>query len=301
MTEKRYDSSSVIFHEGDAGNCFYRILDGSVGIYINYGKEDQQKLATLEPGQFFGEMGVIETWPRSSTAVAESQVRLEEIEEKTLNTFFSEQPEMILAIMKHLSGRIRDLTHAYEGVNTQLNEMRRSDADRQNKGFLKKIKRFLGINAAPKKQPQEPSVESLREPKLTFDKEKAATRIETYYRGTVIFREGEMGNCMYAVHGGAVGIYSGYGTDNEKRLTTLMPGTFFGEMGMLDGEVRSATAVADQDDTFVEIIRPDDLREMFESNPMEVDMMLKHMSYRLRRLTVDYNKALKAAGSERQS
>ena len=59
-------------------------------------------------------------------------------------------------------------------------------------------------------------------------------------------------------------------------------------------------AVADQDDTFVEIIRPDDLKEMFESNPMEVDMMLRHMSYRLRRLTVDYKKALNALGSDRQ-
>ena len=300
MTEKQYDPQSVIFNEGDAGTCFYRILDGNVGIYINYGRENQQKLVTLKPGQFFGEMGVIEAWPRSSTAVAETAVRLEKIEEKTLNTYFSEQPEMVLALMKHLSGRIRDLTHDYEKVNAQLSEKRRAETDKQNKGLLFRIKKLLGIHTAPKRQAQEPSVESLREPKLTFDKEKAAKRIETYFRGTVIFREGEMGNCMYAVHGGAVGIYSGYGTENEKQLTTLMSGTFFGEMGMLDGEVRSATAVADQDDTFVEIIRPDDLKEMFESNPMEVDMMLRHMSYRLRRLTVDYKKAMNALDNDRQ-
>ena len=100
---------------------------------------------------------------------------------------------------------------------------------------------------------------------------------------------------MFAVHGGAVGIYTNYGTALEKKLTTLYANTFFGEMGMLDLEPRSATAVAEEDGTIIEVIRPEDLEELFKSNPIEVDMILCHLSNRLRRLTKDYVAACEEA------
>ena len=59
-------------------------------------------------------------------------------------------------------------------------------------------------------------------------------------------------------------------------------------MGMVDNAPRSATAVALDDDTTVEIIHPDDFAELFEKNPYKVDMILKHLSNRLRKLTAEY-------------
>ena len=93
---------------------------------------------------------------------------------------------------------------------------------------------------------------------------------------------------MYFVHGGTVGIYSNYGTDNENKLTELYPVACFGEMGMIASEARTATAVATSDDTFVEIIRAEDLEGLFKTCPVKVDMILRHLSYRLRSLTYDY-------------
>ena len=128
----------------------------------------------------------------------------------------------------------------------------------------------------------QPSAESQRQLKDGY-----AKKVVEYSAGTVICKEGETGNCMYAIHGGEVGIYSGYGTDHEKLITTLFPDKFFGEMGMLQGEPRSATAVA-LVNTVIEIIYPEDLNELFEKNPSKVVMMMAHLSNRLRNLTNAY-------------
>ena len=68
-------------------------------------------------------------------------------------------------------------------------------------------------------------------------------------------------------------------------------------MSLLDEEPRSATAIAEMDDTVLEIIRPEDLKELFRVNPIEIDMILQHLSRRLRMLTKDYEKACEEAAS----
>jgi CRP-like cAMP-binding protein len=98
---------------------------------------------------------------------------------------------------------------------------------------------------------------------------------------------------MYILHGGSVGIYCNYGEANELKLTDLLPVSFFGEMGMLAGKARSATVVATSDDTFVEIIRLEGLQDMFKTNPVKVDMILRYLSFRLRSLTNDYFRTCK--------
>ena len=98
---------------------------------------------------------------------------------------------------------------------------------------------------------------------------------------------------MYIVYGGTVGIYSNYGDPNQVKLTELYPVVCFGEMGMISDDARSATAVAESDETYVEIIRPDGLEQLFKESPVKVEMILKHLSYRLRMLTYDFLNACK--------
>ena len=103
---------------------------------------------------------------------------------------------------------------------------------------------------------------------------------------------------MYAVYGGSVGIYSNFGTTQETKLTTLYSDSFFGEMGLIENEKRSATAVAEEDGTILEVIRADQLESLFKANPVKVDMILSHVSHRLRILTRDYIQACEEAAKE---
>ena len=66
MKEKVFKKNEVIFREGDVADCFYQITDGTAGVYLHYGEEDQQRLTLLKPGQYFGEMAIIEAWRKGS-------------------------------------------------------------------------------------------------------------------------------------------------------------------------------------------------------------------------------------------
>lgn len=296
MKEKLFDRNEAVFHEGDMGTSFYRILEGKAGIYVNYGKEDERKLTEMGPGKFIGEMGVIEAWPRSATVVAEEPLKVIEITEENLNDYFAEDPDSILSLMKHLSGRIRELTEEYNEVNAFLKEKQEA-APEKKESFLARLKKYREISAYQKKNLVVSVEELIREGKLTAP-EKAALPVKSYSRGQVIFREGEEGNYMYAIYGGSVGIYSNYGNALEKKLTTLYTNSFFGEMGLIEQEKRSATAVVEEDDTVLETISADSLQELFKKNPGEIDMILSHLSNRLRRLTLDYVAACEEAAKD---
>jgi CRP-like cAMP-binding protein len=279
--DKIFADGEVIIKEGDQGNSFFQIKEGSAIVYKNYGQTDQVKLTDLQPGQYFGEMAVIESYPRSSTVVANGEVKAVEIPVEELNNYFTENPDEIINIMKHLGNRVRELTADYDDAKKLLADIKTSGTE--NESLLALIQKHLGWFKSNKGF-DKPSAEALRE---SSDKV-SSNNVESYSKGTVIFKQGETGNCMYFVHGGTVGIYSNYGTDQQNKLTELYPVACFGEMGMIAGEVRSATAVADSDDTYVEIIRAEDLEELFKTCPVKIDMILRHLSYRLRSLTYDY-------------
>ena len=54
------------------------------------------------------------------------------------------------------------------------------------------------------------------------------------------------------------------------------------------GESRLATAVAESDETKVEVIHNEDLESLFQTNPIKVAIILRHLSYSLRKITIDF-------------
>jgi CRP/FNR family transcriptional regulator, cyclic AMP receptor protein len=60
---RKFDASSIIFEEGAIGSEFYIILSGAVAIQKNVNGELRQ-IALLRPGEFFGEMAVVDHRPR---------------------------------------------------------------------------------------------------------------------------------------------------------------------------------------------------------------------------------------------
>ena len=114
MKKQTFGRDEVIFREGDFALTMYEIKAGSVGIYANYGLESVRQLATLGTGEFFGEMGLAEYYPRSATAVAlEPDTTLDEIDADEFATYFKDQPETVLTIMRTLSARLRETNARY--------------------------------------------------------------------------------------------------------------------------------------------------------------------------------------------
>ena len=294
MVEKQFGKNEVILKQGDYGDCFYQIVSGRVGVYTRFGEEDESKLNELGPDEYFGEMAVIDAYPRNATVVAlDDEVKVLELSEDSLNRYFTEQPDKIVTLMKQLSSRLRSLTHEYDEVKAVLEEMKATKAEERSEGLLEKMLRFVRYYQNSHQNVFAKSVESQRET-AGIKESGDHMNLEDYGKSTVIFREGEIGRCMYAIQSGLVGLYTDYGKHNEKKVAELTADRFFGEMGMLEDEPRSATAIAEEDDTCVEIIRSGDLAELFKKNPFEVDMLLRYLSGRLRKLDQDYTEACKA-------
>ena len=111
---------------------------------------------------------------------------------------------------------------------------------------------------------------------------------KTFKKGEIIFRKGDPADCMYEVYSGKAGVYSGYGTPEEKLLAEYYPDQYFGEMGLLDHAPRSATVAALSDDTVVGFISEDSFGEFFRENPSRVFMVMQQLSRNLRRRTNEY-------------
>ena len=117
MKKNVYQKGTIVFREGDAGNSMYIIRAGSVGIYCDYGKEDEKKLVELHKEDSFGELSILESEDRSATAIVmENGTELEEIDSAGFDAFLKEHPDFAKQAMLQMSRRIRDLTNDYMAV-----------------------------------------------------------------------------------------------------------------------------------------------------------------------------------------
>ena len=101
-------------------------------------------------------------------------------------------------------------------------------------------------------------------------------------RGQIIFKQGDFDICMYDIQRGRVGVYSAYGTPEEKLIAELAEGETVGEMGMFERVPRSATAVVLDDGTILGEIREDDLKDYFLKQPEKLLLIMRDLSSHLR-------------------
>jgi CRP/FNR family transcriptional regulator, cyclic AMP receptor protein len=87
---------------GEPGNQFFLILDGTARVEVSPEKQNQ-----LRPGDYFGEMSLLDGEPRSATVIAETAMRVLVISRRNFNTLLGEVPGLIQNILVTLSKRVR--------------------------------------------------------------------------------------------------------------------------------------------------------------------------------------------------
>jgi CRP/FNR family cyclic AMP-dependent transcriptional regulator len=102
-----FPAGAVIFEEGDPGSRLYVIQAGRVRIVKRNGPR-QVTLAQLGPGEFFGEMALLDRQPRSAAAVVDEPARVLELDEAAFERLVTERGEVALGVLRRLSRRLRD-------------------------------------------------------------------------------------------------------------------------------------------------------------------------------------------------
>jgi CRP/FNR family cyclic AMP-dependent transcriptional regulator len=107
---RSYQRNEVIFEEGNQGDEMFIIHRGSVRILKKTTGGEERSLSILGPGEFFGEMALIDNSPRSASAIAEEQDTQLIVLDKSKFTYMVQQlPDFSLAIMRKLSQRLREI------------------------------------------------------------------------------------------------------------------------------------------------------------------------------------------------
>lgn len=97
-----FAAGQVIFHQGDAGDVMYGVVEGTVELL-----RQGTVIATLGPGEVFGEMAILDRQPRSADAVAKTDVKLAPVDERRFLMLVQNHPYFALTVMRIMAERLR--------------------------------------------------------------------------------------------------------------------------------------------------------------------------------------------------
>lgn len=255
------EAGQSVFSEGDPSDDIFVIESGRVAISRStpFGP---QALAHCEAGSVFGEMNFIDGRTRSADAVAETRARLLRVGHEALKEVFEAEPKLALAFLREFWRGLADKVR-------EANEL---------------MKSFFEEGGAPPPDPEataEPQASEGREEGVAEEEktglltEQGLTGDELRRLASVaearafeveqpVFREGDPGDSLYVVLGGEIRISKQIPGVGEEALAILERGGFFGEMSLIDGSPRSATAKAHAADTKVLRISKERLDELMD-------------------------------------
>jgi len=97
-------AGKVLMRQGESGGDMMVLVSGHVGV-----ERDGERINTLGPGDFFGEIALIERGPRTATCTTESPARLLVLNHRDFHSLIEEFPEIAALVLATLAHRVRRL------------------------------------------------------------------------------------------------------------------------------------------------------------------------------------------------
>ncbi|NLC93952.1 MAG: Crp/Fnr family transcriptional regulator [Treponema sp.] len=146
---KEYEPGQVIISEYESGDTFYLIQDGKVQL-VKCVNGVTKNLDILKHGEFFGEMAILDSSPRSATCVAIGDVKCLEFNKENFSLLVTGNPQIALILLKLFCKRINDQKRRFRILVTKdlqakladvflmLDEMNpvQNTADKQRKFYV---------------------------------------------------------------------------------------------------------------------------------------------------------------------
>src|SRR5438132_10058552 len=122
-----YKAGEIIFNEHDRGDSLYVVETGSVRIWVVDEDVSEVTLAELKPGDFFGELAVLDRGERSSSATAITDSHLHRLSSDDFQKFLIEHPDCAIDVICEIGARMRQTNllvskRAARNINVEMEQ-----------------------------------------------------------------------------------------------------------------------------------------------------------------------------------
>lgn len=115
----------VIFERGEAGDALYVIVSGKVGISLSETPSFEDFIAELGPGEFFGEMAILDDQPRSASALTIEGTEAYSLGKEKTRGLLLAYPELGTGMLRALSRRLRSNSQLLDKCRAELAELKK--------------------------------------------------------------------------------------------------------------------------------------------------------------------------------
>ncbi len=113
---RSYAKNTILVNEGDPSEMFYIILTGKVKVYVSDEKGKEVLLNMAGPGEYFGELAIIDDAPRSASVMTMEPCQMAVVSRAGFERCIAEHPGFAMGLIRTLVKRVRSLTDQVKGL-----------------------------------------------------------------------------------------------------------------------------------------------------------------------------------------
>lgn len=152
VRDASYKKGDIIYRQNDEANEIFFVKYGSVHLYLDYKTDNAKLIGSANEGMVFGELGVIESKPRTMTAVAAEDTIVTIVDKPSFPSYIKQNQNKMILVMESLSSRIRNqsqkLVKACKVVASYTEEKEKKV--NVNKALIEKMKTLASENIRAK-------------------------------------------------------------------------------------------------------------------------------------------------------
>jgi CRP-like cAMP-binding protein len=243
---RRFADGTLVIRAGARGDAFHVVLDGTAVILPVHGEPTR-----LRPGEYFGELALLDGAPRSATIVAGDELTTARIGRDAFDRLLREEPVIAAGLARGLVGIVREL----QGEGSRQVQAASRLAEEQA-GTALDLGGSLGFRSLLFEVPLFKPVSRRHLGKLA-----KLARMKRFHSKETVVSAGSPGDAFYVILDGHAEVRT-----PEGKTRKLGPGDFFGELALIDGAPRSATVTA-TDELTVDRLARSGFQRMLREDP----------------------------------
>jgi CRP/FNR family transcriptional regulator, cyclic AMP receptor protein len=114
---QKIKAGTTLFRKDDPGSCLYAICSGSVRIIVPSEQGKEAVLNSIEAGEIFGEIALLDGGPRTADAVVAEDAEVMILERRNFTGLMRDQPDLALRVIEVLCARLRRTSEQVEDAH----------------------------------------------------------------------------------------------------------------------------------------------------------------------------------------